>query len=35
MNFVGDFVDLKMGIPYETENSPEGLNNCVDTSQIS
>lgn len=26
MNFVGDFVDLKMGIPYETENSPEGLN---------
>lgn len=26
MNFVGDFVDLKMGIPYEADNSPEGLN---------
>lgn len=26
MNFMGDFVDLRMGIPYETENTPEGLN---------
>lgn len=25
MNIIGDFVDLKMGIPYEADNSPEGL----------
>lgn len=25
MNFIGDFVDLKMGIPYQVDNSTEGL----------
>lgn len=25
MNFVGDFIELKMGVPYEYENTAEGL----------